>query len=145
MELFGRVGETLSAKGRLAAAKAQDAAKFAGLSAQAARLEGKKKGYYQRIGEKVYQEEKGQVPRGLEEEFDRINEIVVELDRIQKQLDRLKGVGSCPACGAKFEWPRERCPACGEPLEDVGADASKDVVEADAAADAIRRDNTAEN
>lgn len=54
-----------------------------------------------------------------------------ELSDVQKQLDALKGVVSCPGCGVKTDADNAFCPKCGaklpeKPVEDINEDIKED-------------------
>lgn len=132
MDFFGKMGETLSTKGKDAAQKAKDVAELAKLNAQAGQLEGKIKTWYQVVGEKVYQMEKDQDHAGLEEEFTLINDAVAQLAAVKKQIAQIKGIQVCPACKAEVNVEYQFCPKCGEKLEkfeivEDGAETAEDV------------------
>lgn len=131
MDFFERAGESLSAKGRSAAQKAKDMAELARLNAQAGRLEGKIKTWYQVIGEKVYHREKDQDHAGLEVEFDMVTGTFAEIGRIKKQIAALKGLQECPSCGEQVDESARFCPECGAKLEDPWTmqDGDEDVCE----------------
>lgn len=132
MDFFGKMGETLSTKGKDAAQKAKDVAELAKLNAQAGQLEGKIKTWYQVVGEKVYQMEKDQDHAGLEEEFTLINDAVAQLAAVKKQIAQIKGIQVCSACKAEVNVEYQFCPKCGEKLEkfeivEDGAETAEDV------------------
>lgn len=122
MAVLGKVGKTISTKGKEAAHRAKDVAELAKLSAQVSQLEGKLKAYYQIIGEKVYLKEKDQEHTELEAEFDLINSTVAEIAGIKKQISDIRGTRQCAECRAEVDNSFAFCPHCGTKFEEPAAE-----------------------
>lgn len=146
MAFFEKLGETLSSTGKAAAQKTKEMADLAKLNSQVGQLEGKIKTWYQVIGEKVYQSEKDQEHSGLETEFGMITDAFAEIGRLKKQITEIRGMKTCPECGADVAKDASFCSKCGakieEPADNTDAEAD-DVV--DDAADVVEETADEEN
>lgn len=118
MAFFEKFGETISTKGKEAAQKAKDMADIARLKTQIGQLEGKVKTWYQVIGEKVYQENKGQAYSDMEVEFTTITEAFAQIAELRAQIAAIQGLRTCPACKEDVDVNALFCPKCGEKLEE---------------------------
>lgn len=117
MDFFNKLGETLTNKSKEVAQTARDVKDLASLNAKIGQQENKIKTWYQVIGEKVYRAEKDQEHSALETEFSMITEAFAEIGRLKKEIEKIKGVKTCPSCHAEVDDGVKFCPECGIRLE----------------------------
>lgn len=120
MDFFNKLGETITNKSREAAQTARDVKNLAALNAKIGQQENKIKSWYRVIGEKVYRMEKDQEHSALETEFSMITDAFAEIGRLKKEIEKIKGVKTCPSCHAEVDDSVKFCPECGAKLESEG-------------------------
>lgn len=116
MDFFNKLGETLTNKSKEVAQTARDVKDMATLNAKIGQQENKIRTWYQVIGEKVYRAEKDQDHSGLEAEFSMITEAFAEIGRLKQEIEKIKGVKTCPSCKAEVDEGVKFCPECGAKL-----------------------------
>lgn len=120
MDFFNKLGETITNKSREAAQTARDIKNLAALNAKIGQQENKIKSWYRVIGERVYRMEKDQEHSALETEFSMITDAFAEIGRLKKEIEKIKGVKTCPSCHAEVDDSVKFCPECGAKLESEG-------------------------
>ena len=113
MDFFNKLGETIANKSKEVAQSARDVKDMASLKAKIGQQESRIKNWYQVIGEKVYRAEKDQKHSALETEFSMITDAFAEIGRLKKEMEKIKGVKTCPSCKAEVDDSVKFCPECG--------------------------------
>ncbi len=103
MDFFNKLGETIANKSKEVAQSARDVKDMASLKAKIGQQESRIKNWYQVIGEKVYRAEKDQKHSALETEFSMITDAFAEIGRLKKEMEKIKGVKTCPSCKAEVD------------------------------------------
>lgn len=116
MDFFNKLGETIANKSKEVVQSARDVKDMASLKAKIGQQESRIKNWYQVIGEKVYRAEKDQEHSALETEFSMITDAFAEIGRLKKEMEKIKGVKTCPSCKAEVDDSVKFCPECGERL-----------------------------
>ncbi|MDR1559184.1 MAG: zinc ribbon domain-containing protein [Clostridiales bacterium] len=85
--------------------------------------EDKLKQIYTEIGKKVHEiyQYGGSLGKFFDEKYAEIQQTELAIDGIKSQMDTIKGVKSCPKCGAAVERSAGFCPKCGNQLEIASA------------------------
>lgn len=92
MDFFGKLGDTISAKGREVADKAKDTAEVMRLKSQISTCEEVIKKNYQEIG-KLYFEQYGEEPQELfETQCSAVRNAQRGIKELQEKIDELKGL-----------------------------------------------------
>jgi ribosomal protein L40E len=116
MDIFNKVGETLSSKGKDVAKKAKDLAELASLRTQITVQENSINHLFQELGKMCYEQHKAGTEEDITEKCDEIDAAKAELERLKKALMTLKGVHKCPECGATVSESAHYCSKCGAAL-----------------------------
>lgn len=129
MTFLNRLGDTITSVGKDVTQKAKDVSGIAKLKMDIRSREDFVKEQYIQIGKAYYQAHKGEdVPE--KDRFDRIDEALDEIARMELQILELKKARKCPKCGAEASDTAEFCSVCGTKLGVVVADAeAKDAKE----------------
>lgn len=154
MEFFDKLGDTLLNAGKDVTQKAKDVSGIAKLKLDIHSKEDFIKSQYTELGKIYYEKNKGaDVPE--KEQFERIEEALEEIAKMQLQILELKKAKKCPACGAEASDKAEYCSACGAKLSVVVEDESpyedesenvpcEDATEAEGVEMAVEKEDTAE-
>ena len=106
-----------------AGTKGKEAVSFSKLKIRVSQLHGDVKVKFEKLGEMIYEMAKS--GNKDTEAFDamvaEIDAIYAELADIDKQVDELRNVVTCPKCGAKTSKENAYCPKCGEKLPEKAA------------------------
>lgn len=119
MEFFDKLGGTISSKSKQVAQKAKDMAEISKLNGQIVTEEDKIKNAYLAIG-KLYYDECYTDPQGAY-----VNEVEIiknsnkTIEGLKDKVNQLKGIQSCPNCGAEVDINASFCTSCGNKLEIV--------------------------
>lgn len=101
-----------------AGTKGKEAVNFSKLKIRVSQIHGEVKTKFEKLGEKIYEMAKSGEKDN--EAFDNmiaeIDGLYAELSDIEKQVDDLKNVVTCPKCGAKTSKENAFCPKCGGKL-----------------------------
>ncbi len=78
---------------------------------------------YEKLGEFVYQSTKSGEKNEdeLNEQLSGLNKCYADLEEISKQVDEIKKIVTCPACGAKHKDDDVFCSVCGAKLPEKPA------------------------
>lgn len=106
--------------------KTDEAIKTSKLKFKSSQLNNDIKNKYEKLGALVYE-----LSKSGEKDSEAFDELIAELDAakaelddISKQLDELKGMVACPACGLKTDNDNAFCPKCGAKLPERPAPAA---------------------
>lgn len=140
MEIFEKISDTLIQVGKDVTQKAKDVSGIAKLKMDIRAKEDFVRTQYLAIGKSYYQRHKGET---LEEQaqFDRIDEALEAITKMEIQILELKGARRCQECGAQAADVAVYCSICGAKLaivreEDEAEDAEEpqDMAEPETAA-----------
>ena len=119
MDFFNKVGSTISSKSKDVTKKAKELAEISKLTGQIAMKEESIKGTYIELGKYVYENQKEDAPEEVAEKFAVIDAAVEEIDRLKREVRKLKGRQQCPDCGKEVSYTAAFCQYCGgNPPED---------------------------
>lgn len=120
MNVFDKIGKTLSDAGKTAAEAGKDAADKAKnfaevtkLNHQISQCESRMRDVYIEIGKKFYDEHKNAPSEEYEGLFVQIANENMNIANIRAQVSRIKGVIYCPSCGAENSAENIFCCKCG--------------------------------
>ncbi len=116
MDFFNKVGNTISSKGKDVTKKAKEIAEIAKLTGQIAEKEESIKGTYIELGKYVYENQKEDAPEEVAEKFAVIDATVEEIERLKREVRKLKGRQECPDCGKEVSYTAAFCSYCGAKL-----------------------------
>ncbi|MBD5527665.1 MAG: zinc-ribbon domain-containing protein [Lachnospiraceae bacterium] len=116
MDFFNKVGNTISSKGKDVTKKAKEIAEIAKLTGQIAEKEESIKGTYIELGKYVYENQKEDAPEEVAEKFAVIDATVEEIERLKREVRKLKGRQECPDCGKEVSYTAAFCSYCGTKL-----------------------------
>lgn len=116
MDFFNKVGNTISSKGKDVTKKAKEIAEIAKLTGKIAEKEESIKGTYIELGKYVYENQKEDAPEEVAEKFAVIDTTVEEIERLKREVRKLKGRQECPDCGKEVSYTAAFCSYCGAKL-----------------------------
>ncbi|MDE5746351.1 MAG: zinc-ribbon domain-containing protein [Acetatifactor sp.] len=116
MDFFNKVGNTISSKGKDVTKKAKEIAEIAKLTGQIAEKEESIKDTYIELGKYVYENQKEDAPEEVAEKFAVIDATVEEIERLKREVRKLKGRQECPDCGKEVSYTAAFCSYCGAKL-----------------------------
>ncbi len=117
MAFLGKIRETVTDTSKMVAQKAKDMAEVTKLSGQISSEESKIKEAYLAIGKRYFEENMGEVSDAYINDFTIINEAKARISELQEQIKTIKGVFSCPNCGAEVTTESVFCSSCGAKIE----------------------------
>ena len=123
MEFFEKMGDTIVSVGKDVSKKAKDASGIAKLKMDIRAKEDFIKKEYMEIGKSYYETYKGEAVKE-QAHFDRIDEAMDAISKMELQILELKGAKKCPQCQAQAPDTAEFCSACGAKLSVVVEDFS---------------------
>lgn len=117
MVFLGKIRETVTDTSKMVAQKAKDMAEVTKLNGQISTEEIKIKEAYLAIGKRYFEENMGEVSDAYINDFTIINEAKARISELQEQIKTIKGVFSCPNCGAEVTTESAFCSSCGAKIE----------------------------
>lgn len=117
MAFFDRIKETITDTSKVVAQKAKDGTEVIRLKNQISTEEAKIKEAYLAIGKRYFEENMGEVSDAYINDFTIINEAKARISELQEQIKTIKGVFSCPSCGADVTTDSSFCSSCGTRIE----------------------------
>ncbi len=121
MEFFEKLGDTILNAGKDVTQKAKDVSGIAKLKLDIRSKEDFIKEQYIHLGKAYYEKNKGtDVPEKVQ--FERIEEALAEIAKMELQILELKKARKCPSCGAEAPDTAEFCSVCGAKLSVVVED-----------------------
>lgn len=117
MAFLGKIKETVTDTSKMVAQKAKDVAEVTKLNSQISTEEAKIKEAYLAIGKRYFEENMGEVSDAYINDFTIINEAKARISELQEQIKTIKGVFSCPNCGAEVTTESSFCSTCGTKIE----------------------------
>lgn len=117
MAFLGKIRETVTDTSKMVAQKAKDMAEVTKLNGQISTEESKIKEAYLAIGKRYFEENMGEVSDAYINDFTIINEAKARISELQEQIKTIKGVFSCPNCGAEVTTESSFCSSCGAKIE----------------------------
>lgn len=120
MAFFDKLSETITTRGKDVANKAKEIAEVTSLNSKISAQEDLISKYFKEIGRFMYEHREKQCDNGLEERFHLVDAAYEEIDRLKKEIRRIKGIKECESCGAEVPADAAFCPKCGNAVpEDV--------------------------
>ncbi len=145
MDFFDKIKGTVTDTSKIVAQKAKDKTEVIKLKHQISTEEEKIKEAYLAIGKRYFEENIGEVSDAYINDFTIINEAKARICELQEQIKTIKGVFSCPNCGAEVTSDSSFCSSCGakidppvqkeEPIVDVDTESAESTKEASEAAE----------
>ncbi len=115
MDFFSKLGDTITSVGRDVTQKAKDVSGIAKLKLDIKSKEDYIKEQYIALGKAYYEKNKDKdVPEKAQ--FDRIEEAMADIDKMELLILELKKARKCPGCGAEAAETAEYCSVCGMKL-----------------------------
>ena len=116
MAFFERFGKKVSKTGQGALKKTKSMAEKAKINAQIASENKAIRDNYSMLGRRYYELFGGAPDDDLAEFVAAIRDAMMNIDRYRAQIQKIKGVERCPACGADLSDGAVFCTACGTKL-----------------------------
>ncbi len=110
---WDEIGQKITDFGKEVGGKVKDTAEVLRLKQKLASEESKLKAAYRAIGELYYQAHEGEIADEYTVHFEHVGEAKAAIEDYQAQINELKGVQICPACGASVEAGASYCGKCG--------------------------------
>lgn len=118
MDIFNKIGETITTTGKDIAKKAKDIVDVNTVKANIYEQKKIVRKAYERIGESYYRDHVDMGDHDYEIEFEVIGEANAKLKELYEQLNTLRKVCVCPDCGATIPDDSEFCNKCGHKLHE---------------------------
>ena len=122
MDIFNKIGETITSTGKDIAKKAKDIVDVNTVKANISEQKKIIRKAYERIGEAYYKEHVDMGEHAYEIEFEVVGEANAKLKELYVQLNTLRKVCVCPSCGATLPDDSDYCNKCGSRLHDKVVD-----------------------
>lgn len=116
MDFLNKVGNTISSKSKDVTKKAKEIAEVSKMTGQIAMKEESIKGTYIELGKYVYENQKDDAPEEVAEKFAVIDAAVEEIEKLKKEIRKIKGMQQCPDCGKEVSYSAAFCSYCGAKL-----------------------------
>lgn len=116
MDFLNKVGSTITSKGKDVTKKAKEIAEISKMTGQIAMKEESIKGTYIELGKYVYESQKEDAPEEVAEKFAVIDAAVEEIERLRREIRKIKGIQQCPDCGKEVNLTAAFCSYCGAKL-----------------------------
>lgn len=113
MGFFDKMGETISSKSKDVAKKAKEMAEVTGLNGQIGTQKDVIYKVRKEIGDLVCDNRETWKELNLDDQFARLDAATAEIERLQGEIRRVKGIKLCESCGAEIEREAAFCPKCG--------------------------------
>lgn len=117
MAFLEKIRETVTDTSKMVAQKAKDVAEVTKLNSQISTEETKIKEAYLAIGKRYFEENIGEVSDAYINDFTIVNEAKARVLELQEQIKTIKGIFSCPSCGAEVTTDSSFCSSCGTKIE----------------------------
>lgn len=115
MGFFDKMGETISTKSKDVAKKAKEMAEVTSLNSKISTQKDIINKIHKEIGEMVCADRENWTGLNLDDQFARLDAAAAEIERLQAEIQRVKGIKLCANCGAEMERTVAFCPSCGTP------------------------------
>ena len=113
MAFWDKFSETVSSKSKEVADKAKEIAEVTSLTSKISTQESLIEKYFKEIGRFVYEHKDEQCDNGLEERFKLVDAAYEEIEKLRKDIRKIKGIKLCESCGAEIATDVAFCPKCG--------------------------------
>lgn len=142
MEFFDKLSETITTKSKDIAKKAKDIKDINVLKSSISEQKKVIKNAYESIGEQYYLDHMNMRQHAYEMEFETIGEANAKLRELYEQLNALRHLSVCPACGASVTSDSNYCNQCGVKLPEIVTD--EDLEESDIVVEVVVEDENQE-
>lgn len=122
MAFLDSISKKVTQVGQTTIQKTKDLTEIAKLHAQIDDETKKMNAVYITLGKLYVEEHSNDFEPGIVEKIDFIKASTEKIKEYKQQLNTLKGVSSCPKCGAEASLSSSFCSACGAPLEKAESD-----------------------
>ncbi|NLM50726.1 MAG: zinc ribbon domain-containing protein [Clostridiaceae bacterium] len=120
MDIFDQLKEKISEGAAMAAKKGSEVIESTKINIELVAKEQDLKKLYTQIGKMAYQAYKndGQVDFELNEMFNKVDDLIDEIDALKAKLGKIKNVVKCPNCENISQKEDVYCSKCGYKLRD---------------------------
>lgn len=113
MAFWEKMGETLTVKGKDMADKARELAEVNRLNTQISVQKNTIENLYKEIGQLVYENRENWKAVDISAQIEQIDSAQENVEELQKDILRARGVKRCENCGAEIDRSVAFCPKCG--------------------------------
>jgi RNA polymerase subunit RPABC4/transcription elongation factor Spt4 len=117
MAIFDKLGETISTKSKIVAKKAKEFAEVTSLNTQISTEEDIINKTYTEIGKLYFEQNKDHEEDPFLPQFHSIFDAQGHIEQLRQQIEKIKGIHSCPFCGAEMQAGAAFCSSCGTKSE----------------------------
>lgn len=129
MNIFGKVGDSITATSKGVADKAKSASEINGMKKQIQQEEQKVLKYYQTIGQRYYDENAENPNAKYYDIMCEIKQISERNERLKFKINQIRGIKVCPNCGAEINNDFIFCGICGTKLPEPPKEDETDINE----------------
>lgn len=116
MAFFDKMSETLTTKGKDVAKKAKELAEITGLNSQISIQQEIMNKAYISIGKAYYEQVKDNPDELYVSDFEKVTKASEKIQELKRQVNDIKGIKPCSACGSSVPSDASFCPSCGNPV-----------------------------
>jgi len=116
MPFFDDLGDMIINKSKVVANKAKDVADFTKMKTEIVTEENKIKSVYAEIGKLYYERAHGEIDPEFQPLFEKVAASRAAVAENRAVIQKMKGVGICPECGAEISSTAQFCSSCGAPI-----------------------------
>ena len=113
MEIFNKIGDTITSKSKDVAKKAKDFTELTQLNSQLNTLKTSVDSYFMQLGKAYYLKYEGNYDEQFTEITNAIRTAQVSIESTEKQIKMIKGVDKCTYCGNDVPTNVQFCSTCG--------------------------------
>ncbi|MBE5965444.1 MAG: zinc ribbon domain-containing protein [Lachnospiraceae bacterium] len=114
MDIFDKLGDTITTTGKEVANFAKDVAEMGKLNVQLKETELSRSKLYYKLGKKCYELLKDDPEEEIADVIEAIEKCDAEIARYEEEIAIAKGNRKCRNCGATYPQESSFCPNCGK-------------------------------